>query len=420
MKRTLLMLLGLFYSCLLYCMDQQGSTTNIPSNINKITCKAAPNIAVIKYWGKRNDQDNLPSNGSISVTLDDQDLCTRTTVILSPTFKSDSLILNTFKHDLSGKIKRMIQFCRQFGKKSDQYKKWYVKIDSVNNFPTAAGLASSASGLACLSYALCSLFDVPQDNNYSLWTQIARIGSGSASRSIHGGIVEWKFGKDAELTKKLNQFERVANDESYAQPILHALKDMRILICVVNEGKKKISSSVGMQQTVKTSPLFQKRIVDCVPQRLKEMKAAVTKGNWEKFLTLTMQDSNQFHATCLDTSPPIFYLNDTSRLIIDLCHQINKEYNRVVVGYTFDAGPNAVLFFKKSDFSLVFGIFSTIFKDVPAESYNKRLQDKLKLTEDLSKNLEQWNSLAEYAPSASSVKRFIYTKIGNGASIVSK
>ncbi|KAJ8533336.1 hypothetical protein ON010_g13915 [Phytophthora cinnamomi] len=102
-----------------------------------------------------------------------------------------------------------------------------------------------------------------------------------------------------------------------------------------------------MQTTKATSPLLAFRVKNLVPDRMKSMERAILARDFEAFGTLTMQDSNQFHATCLDTTPPIFYLNDISRQIIRLVHRYNEQAGRVQAAYTFDAGPNAVLFIEE-------------------------------------------------------------------------
>ena len=139
--------------------------------------------------------------------------------------------------------------------------------------------------------------------------------------------------------------------------------DMRAIILVANAGKKDVSSTAGMQQTVHTSALMQHRIQNLVPQRMKEMEKAVTERDFESFARLTMKDSNTFHATCLDTDPPIFYMNDTSRAAIRMVDSINETAGKVVAAYTFDAGPNAVVYYLAESESKVAGVFKSILGD---------------------------------------------------------
>ncbi|KAG6612137.1 diphosphomevalonate decarboxylase [Phytophthora cinnamomi] len=163
---------------------------------------------------------------------------------------------------------------------------------------------------------------------------IARQGSGSACRSLDGGFVAWQKGEQPDGRDSIAV--QVANDLHW--PTLCAV------VCVVNDAQKDTSSTTGMQTTKATSPLLAFRVKNLVPDRMKSMERAILARDFEAFGTLTMQDSNQFHATCLDTTPPIFYLNDISRQIIRLVHRYNEQAGRVQAAYTFDAGPNAVLF----------------------------------------------------------------------------
>ena len=132
---------------------------------------------------------------------------------------------------------------------------------------------------------------------------------------------------------------------------------MRALILVVSAEKKDVSSTAGMQTTVQTSQLFKTRAEVVVPAAMAEMEKAIRERDFEAFAKVTMRDSNNFHATCLDTSPPIFYLNDVSRAAIREVESINERAGRMVAAYTFDAGPNAVIYYLEDDRDIVAGSF---------------------------------------------------------------
>jgi diphosphomevalonate decarboxylase len=140
--------------------------------------------------------------------------------------------------------------------------------------------------------------------------------------------------------------------------------EMRAAILVVSAAKKGVSSTAGMQSTVATSELFKHRAENVVPVRMERMKNAIRQKDFSTFADLTMKDSNQFHAVCLDTSPPIFYLNDTSRGIIRLVEELNRVAGKVVAAYTFDAGPNAVIYYLKENENYVMGLLKTCFEGV--------------------------------------------------------
>ncbi|KAG6556894.1 hypothetical protein Mapa_001474 [Marchantia paleacea] len=307
------------------------------------TARAPSNIAVIKYWGKRDENLILPINSSISVTLDY--LFATTTVAVSPSFTSDRLWLNG--KEVSMESKRYKNCLEQIHSratdvvdektglvvKKESWKDLHVHVASKNNFPTAAGLASSAAGFACLVYALAHLMGAKESYEGEFST-IARLGSGSACRSLYGGFVKWNMGKEDNGSDSVAT--QIVNKDHW--------KDLVIIIAVVSSRQKETSSTAGMQTSVKTSPLLQHRAQSVVPKRMVEMEEAIMKRDFATFAKLTCADSNQFHATCLDTSPPIFYMNDTSRRLIGLVEKWNAKEGTPQAAYTFDAGPNAVLF----------------------------------------------------------------------------
>ena len=324
---------------------QNRSAPPAPAFVS-VTVSSPTNIAVIKYWGKREQKLNLPINSSVSVTIDQADLCTTTTVTASASYPRDRLWLNGEEEDAEGnkRVQRVLKEVRARagdlkdadGKvivRKEEWANMRVHVVSKNNFPTAAGLASSAAGYAALAFALAKLHGVVERHDGELST-LARVGSGSACRSLHGGFVAWDMGSKAD------------GSDSKARQVAAASHwpELKVLILVVSDTKKAVSSTAGMQTCVETSPLLAHRAAAVVPQRMIDMEAAYLARDFTKFATLAMQDSNQFHATCLDTQPPIFYLNDVSRAVIQLCHAINDACGEVRVGYTFDAGPNAVLF----------------------------------------------------------------------------
>lgn len=313
---------------------------------------------------------NLPTNSSISVTLSQDDLRTLTSVATSPEFTEDKLWLNGKEESLaSERTQNCLQDLRTLRKQledSDQtlpkFSQWKLHIVSENNFPTAAGLASSAAGFAALVVAISKLFQLPQ--SYSEISKIARKGSGSACRSLFGGYVAWEMG------------DKTDGSDSKAVEVapLDHWPEMKAAVLVVSADKKDTPSTSGMQLTVHTSDLFQERIKNVVPQRFEEMKKAILDKNFPLFADLTMKDSNSFHATCLDSFPPIFYMNDTSKKIIKLCHLINDFYNETIVAYTFDAGPNAVLYYLQENESRLFAFIYKIFQK--NQGWNSKFSDK--------------------------------------------
>ncbi|XP_068586781.1 diphosphomevalonate decarboxylase [Cebidichthys violaceus] len=306
---------------------------------NTVTCTAPVNIAVIKYWGKRNEELILPINSSLSVTLHQDQLKTTTTVATSRSFQEDRMWLNGKEEDITHprlqsclrEIRRLARKRRNDGDPAldSMGLSHKVHICSVNDFPTAAGLASSAAGFACLVYTLARVFAVEGE-----LSAIARQGSGSACRSMYGGFVQWIMGQKDNGKDSLAQ--QVAPETHWPE--------LRVLVLVASAERKPVGSTSGMQTSVQTSRLLKHRAESVVPGRMVEMIDAVQRKDFAAFAELTMKDSNQFHATCLDTYPPIFYLNSVSQQVINLVHRYNRHYGETRLAYTFDAGPNAVIY----------------------------------------------------------------------------
>lgn len=316
-------------------------------SVHQVTVSAPTNIAVIKYWGKADSKYNTPINSSVSVTLDQQDLKAVTTVATSPDFTRDRLWLNGTEDSTAADNKRFracIDGVKELAQDKtlpdgtiitkENFQKWNVHVSSYNTFPTAAGLASSAAGYAALVAALAHLMNAKETFPNQLST-IARQGSGSACRSLYGGFVAWRQGS-AEKQWLDSKAEQIAPESHWPE--------IRALICVVSDRKKDTSSTAGMSTSVRTSKLIMHRANHVVPERMTLIEKAWNDKDFPAFAQLTMQDSNQFHAVCLDTYPPIFYMNDVSRAIVRVITAYNEYYGTPKAAYTFDAGPNAVIY----------------------------------------------------------------------------
>ncbi|CDO69145.1 hypothetical protein BN946_scf185042.g47 [Trametes cinnabarina] len=380
--------------------------------VYQATASAPVNIACIKYWGKRDTKLILPTNSSLSVTLDQDHLRSTTTSRADPSFQKDRLWLNGDEEEIKdgGRmatcIKEMKALRRQLEDKDPSLPKisgYPVHICSRNNFPTAAGLASSASGFAALVASLAALYQLPTDA--SRLSLIARQGSGSACRSLFGGFVAWQMG------------ERPDGSDSYAVQVAprEHWPDIHALICVVSDDKKGTSSTSGMQRTVETSTLLQHRIKHVVPERMRAISEAILARDFDAFARITMQDSNQFHAVALDTDPPIFYMNDVSRAIIALI----VEYNRVAIAnggklraaYTYDAGPNAVIYAPKENIKEIVELIVKYFPQADAFKDPFGVFDGKGVT---GKVVEGFNEAVAKPFGVGAVKNLIHTRVGDG------
>lgn len=292
------------------------------------------------------------------MTLSQKSLRTLTTASCSPSYPTeDTLNLNGKPQEIQSSKRTLacISSLRTLRKSLEdadsslpKLSSYPLRIVSENNFPTAAGLASSAAGFAALVRAVADLYQLPQSPREL--SRIARQGSGSACRSLMGGYVAWRTGVQADGTDSLA--EEVA-------PASH-WPEMRAIVLVVSAEKKDVSSTEGMQTTVATSELFAQRVSSVVPERMAAIEEAIQNKDFPKFAEITMRDSNTFHATCLDSWPPIFYMNDVSRAAVRLVHDINNAVGRTVAAYTYDAGPNSVIYYEEKDTELVAGTIKSI------------------------------------------------------------
>ena len=280
----------------------------------KTTAIVNSNIAFVKYWGKKNTELNLPMNPSISMTLD-ENLSTKTTVEFSKKYKKDIFILNN-EEEQGKKLEKVSKFLDIVRKKTKT--KLKAKVNSINTFPTGSGIASSASGFAALAAASTKALKL--DLTKKELSALARLGSGSASRSIFGGFVIWKE----------NYAEQLYDEEYWPE--------LRDIIVIFEKKEKKISSRDGMKLTVETSELYKKRIKEVGPT-INRVKHALANKDFSMLMSLIMQDSDNMHNCMKNTIPKLEYLNDTSYKIIEKIKSLNQ--NKIIAGYSFDAGPNA-------------------------------------------------------------------------------
>lgn len=285
----------------------------------KATAIANANIALVKYWGKRDSELILPMNSSISMTCGG--LTTTTTVEFSEKFREDSVTINdeelTKEKDA---VTAYLDFIRQkTGIKSK------AKMVSSSNFPMAAGLASSASGFAALALAASKAAGLKLDEREL--SILARRGSGSASRSIPEGFVEWHRGKKEDGL------------DSFAESIVEAnhWPEFRMITTIVTESKKKTSSRAGMSQTVKTSPYYEGWL-KTVEADLDTVRAGIRKKDFSSVGLVAEQNCLKMHATMITTKPAIIYWKPATMEIINSVLSWRNE--GVECYFTIDAGPN--------------------------------------------------------------------------------
>ncbi|XP_020611149.1 diphosphomevalonate decarboxylase-like isoform X2 [Orbicella faveolata] len=252
---------------------------------------------------------------------------------------------------------------------------------------------------------LHSITTVAACENFSedcLWLN-GRQGSGSACRSMYGGFVEWEKGEKDDGSDSIAK--QIATEDHWL--------GLRVLILVVNEHKKGTSSTEGMRRSVETSDLLKFRSELCVPKRMEVMKKAISERDFKTFAETTMKESNQLHAVCQDTYPPITppYMNQTSHGIVQLVTQYNNFYHEPKVAYTFDAGPNAFLFLMENDIAEVLALIRHFFPPETDAGFVQGIEIYPQAT--ISKSLLESITIE---PTQGAVKYIISTKAGSGPS----
>ena len=277
------------------------------------TAIAHPNIALVKYWGKQNHILNYPASPSLSITLDS--LITKTKVSAS----TETRLLLNGKRNEDLKVAKFLDLFRE------KFKLPPVCVETDNNFPTGAGLASSASGFAALVTALNENFQLGLSlSSLSEW---ARRGSASAARSIFGGFVtlqgpNWRAD---QLAKELHW-------------------DLEICIVVVNEGPKKISSTTGMKTSEATSPFYLEWIKSA-DSDFEIAKKAIIERDFVKLSEVSEQNCLKMHSVMHTSQPAISYWAPGTVLAMELGREIRSA--GIPTFFTMDAGPQVKVIYPK-------------------------------------------------------------------------
>ncbi|MFW6285446.1 MAG: diphosphomevalonate decarboxylase, partial [Bacillota bacterium] len=251
----------------------------------KTTAIAHPNIALIKYWGKQDEENVLPYNDSVSITW--EGLHTRTTIEPASSF---SFVLNGIEASQND-VRKVKDFLSNFTNHIES-----VSVASHNTVPTGAGFASSASAFAALGVAANHYFSTGF-SEFRLQS-IVRRGSGSAIRSLYGGAVTFK--RDGQ-----------------AYPFPARLEGVVLIPVLVDGTLKALSSREAMKRSVRTSPFYEP-FASMSNADAPKMEAALKKGDLETVGRLSEKHAHALHATMDTARPPIRYLNDTSYRVISL------------------------------------------------------------------------------------------------------
>lgn len=289
--------------------------------------RAYTNIALIKYWGKKDEHYIIPMNSSLSLTLDA--FYTETTVSFDPSYTEDQFFLDGIQQNQkqTAKITTFLDIPRQQADCS-----YFAKVESKNFVPTAAGLASSASGLAALAGAC----DVALGLNLSLkdLSRLARRGSGSACRSIFGGFAQWNKG-DSDETSFAEAIP--ANDWE---------KELAMLFILINDAEKDVSSRDGMKRTVETSSFYPGWLAT-IEKDLAAVHQAIQQKDFLRLGTIIEANGLRMHGTTLGALPPFTYWSPDSLRAMALVRKARE--NGIPCYFTMDAGPNVKVLVEKKN-----------------------------------------------------------------------
>jgi diphosphomevalonate decarboxylase len=303
-------------------------------------CWQSPsNIALIKYWGKHGVQ--LPSNPSISFTLSES--YTTTTLSYTAGKGKVELLFNGGRNDTFAlRTKRYIaslDLYFPFLKELD------LHINSENNFPHSAGIASSASAMSSLALCLCSMEEeisgkqLPEEKFLQKASLLARLGSGSASRSVYGGYVSW--GKSQYIPESSDEWATPLSFEVHEN-----FRELQDTILIVDESPKAISSSEGHRLMGK-HPYAQQRFEQAHVQVATLLKA-LKNGNQDTFIHIVENESLGLHGLMMSSDPGYILLKPGSFQIIDKIRNF-REKSGIPVSFTLDAGPNVHLLYSAPD-----------------------------------------------------------------------
>lgn len=295
-----------------------------------IRARAPSNIALVKYWGKRpslKTRLNLPAVGSISVSL--ADLWSETDCHIDSALAADEVRVDgeAAPSPFAQRVRLHLDLLREAARRPTAY----LQVNTRNNFPTAAGLASSASGFAALTLAACSALDLtrPPEWTDGRWqqrlSQWARMGSGSAARSVYGGYVELYRGEDDD------------GEDCFAEPLAPRSHWPLVMVIAVSDTREKaVGSTVGMQRCAETSPYYPAWLASHAGD-LDTARRAIGERDFSALAAVVEHSCMKMHASMMAAQPALTYLRGAT---IEAMHRVvDLRQQGTAVCYTADAGP---------------------------------------------------------------------------------
>lgn len=328
----------------------QNATDFIPQSYLENTIEkgsfewsAPSNIALVKYWGKKENQ--IPANPSISFTLNNCKTITKLEFELkkipSEHFSFELFLDGKAKEDFKPKMQKFFERIEIY---LPFLKDFHFTIFTENTFPHSSGIASSASGMAAMSVNLMSIEKLfnPQMTDEYFWQKasfLARLGSGSACRSIKGSVVVWGETKSIEKSSDLFGVE-------FLEPIHSNFKNYQDTILLVDKGEKVVSSTVG-HELMHNHPFAQNRFAQA-HDNLAQMKRILMDGNLEEFVKLVESEALTLHAMMMTSMPYFILMKPNTLEIINKIWKFRAE-TQIPVCFTLDAGANVHVLYPENE-----------------------------------------------------------------------
>ena len=314
-----------------------GERVGIKPTISEGTAFAPANIALCKYWGKRDEELNLPVTSSLSISLGHLGT---TTTVQPISASADEIALN-------GKpVAPNATFAKALSAYLDLFRPapdFFFRVETTNSIPTAAGMASSASGFAALVLALNNLFEWELPVKHL--SILARLGSGSASRSVMTGFVEWLAGAEED------------GMDSYAEQISGTWPDLQLGVLKLSEKEKEISSRKAMRCTRMTSALYESWPIK-VEHDMALIKEAIGAQDFELLGRTAESNALAMHATGLAAWPPVLFWLPESVATMQKIWKLRTD--GLPLYFTMDAGPNVKLLFRADNLSAIQAAFPEV------------------------------------------------------------
>lgn len=302
---------------------------------------APSNIALVKYWGKKDHQ--IPANPSISFTLNNCKTVTKLAFAKkenTDTFSFDLLFEGKPKEDFKPKIQKFLERIESY---CPYLKNYHFTIDTENTFPHSSGIASSASGMAALSVNIMSLEralnpTMTEEYFYQKASFLARLGSGSACRSVKGSVVVW--GNHIEIEGSSDLF-----GVEFPSKIHDNFKNYQDTILLVDKGEKQVSSTVG-HDLMHNHPFAEQRFAQA-HQNLSAIKTVLETGNLEEFIKVTESEALTLHAMMMTSMPYFILMKPNTLEIVNKLWKFRNE-TKIPVCFTLDAGANVHILYPEN------------------------------------------------------------------------